>query len=232
MRNYWLKILLGAVAIFAVGMIVVRLARSATHKVREVATTADPITIPFPGSFVPFNLDGRRVGSLKEMTIYRSAPKVPDHIDLEVALADSIAPSRIAGCILVAEQLKNIDEHTSFTCMTAKDTAGRDLVKFGSIDIRGSDAEPRVVLAPRAEMERMRRDFTEDRAEHTRDSVDARADRTADSIETEANRIADSVEAVAESSRGQVEAQIEAQRAVAESIRNVAREKAEQARAR
>jgi hypothetical protein len=232
MTNYWLKIVAGALAIFAVGMLAVKLIGRAKDRIEVVATTSDPITIPFPGSFVPFNLDGRRVGSLKEMTVYRSAPKVPDHVDLQVALADSFSSSRLSGCILVAEKIDNIDQHTSFTCMTAKDTAGRGLAALGGILVRGSEGGRFEVLAPRKQIEDFRRSFSEERAQRASDAAEARADSVADSIETAANRIADSVEAAAESSRGEVEARIDRQRAVADSIRNAAQQQAEQARAR
>ena len=48
MRNYWLRILFGAVAIFAVGMVGVTLGRQGMGRVRGVVEGSGPITLPIP----------------------------------------------------------------------------------------------------------------------------------------------------------------------------------------
>jgi hypothetical protein len=50
MRNYWLRIVLGAAAIFIVGMIGVSLVRGGIAKVNSVVEGDGPITIPLPAS--------------------------------------------------------------------------------------------------------------------------------------------------------------------------------------
>ena len=56
MRNYWLKILLGALGIFAIGMIGVSLVRGGIAKVHSVVEGDGPITIPL--GLIPFVLRG------------------------------------------------------------------------------------------------------------------------------------------------------------------------------
>ena len=54
MRSYWLRILLGAFAVFAIGMLGVTMVRRGRNKVEAVFAGAGPLTIPTP--FVPFQL--------------------------------------------------------------------------------------------------------------------------------------------------------------------------------
>ena len=61
MRTYWLRILLGALAVFAVGMIGVTFARRTRDKVNAVVTGSGPLSIPLP--FVPFELEGSKLGT-------------------------------------------------------------------------------------------------------------------------------------------------------------------------
>ena len=72
MRNYWLKILLGALGIFAVGMIGVTMVRSGIAKVNSVVHGDGPITIPL--GLIPFALAGERLGKLDHVTLHREAP--------------------------------------------------------------------------------------------------------------------------------------------------------------
>ena len=65
MRNYWLRIALGAAAIFTVGMIGVSLARQGVGHVRGVVEGSGPITLPV--AFVPFKLDGRKLGTITKV---------------------------------------------------------------------------------------------------------------------------------------------------------------------
>ncbi len=198
MRNYWLKVAFGALAVFLVGMVAVSAVRRGGASVKDIVQGNGPISIPLP-AMVPFNLDGTRLGSIRRLTIYRSDSKTPSGVTLTVQLPDSIASERLGHCILLADSLENIDEHTSFRCGTVSDTAGKDLRRFGSVLLRGrSDSFP--LLLP----ERTIRDFTNHTSSRSRratvdasdaaDSVEQQADALADSIETaatdEANRLA------------------------------------------
>jgi hypothetical protein len=133
MRNYWLRILLGAVAIFAVGMVGVTLARQGVGRVRGVVEGSGPITLPV--GFLPFKLDGERIGTIKSIKIIRNAPKEVRSVNVAVRLADSVGPNRLDPCILVAQGFENIDSETTVLCSTAKDTVGEDLAVVGGINL-------------------------------------------------------------------------------------------------
>ena len=100
MRSYWMRILLGALAIFAIGMVGVSLVRRTRDKVTEVVTGTGPLSIPVP--FAPFQLDGNKLGTVERVVINREAPKKVSSIDLEVKLTDSLVAQGLAGCRLAA----------------------------------------------------------------------------------------------------------------------------------
>ena len=161
MRNYWLRIVLGALAIFAVGMLIAKMVRRGSVAVHQIAEGSGPISVPLPG-FVPFSLDGNRLGSVRRITMYRDAPKRPSSFVVSVSLPDSVASDRLARCIILVDTSQNsagtsadINAKTAFRCLSAADTAGEDLVPFGSIVIRSrGDSFP--FLLPRKVVDEMR----------------------------------------------------------------------------
>jgi hypothetical protein len=161
MRNYWLRIVLGALAIFAVGMVIAKMVRRGSLAVHQIAEGSGPISVPLPG-FVPFSLDGNRLGSVRRITMYRDAPKRPSSFVVSVSLPDSVASDRLARCIILVDTSQNsagtsadINAKTAFRCLSAADTAGKDLVPFGSIVIRSrGDSFP--FLLPRKVVDEMR----------------------------------------------------------------------------
>jgi len=100
MRNYWLRIALGAVAVFTVGMLGVTLARQGVGRVRGVIEGTGPISIPLP--FVDFDLQGQKLGSVNRVVLHREAPKQISSVELQIRLKDSVVARGLAGCRLAA----------------------------------------------------------------------------------------------------------------------------------
>lgn len=144
MRNYWLRILFGAIAIFAVGMVGVTLARQGIGRVRNVVEGSGPITVPV--AFVPFKLDGERLGTIQRIRINRLAPKQVSSVNIVVHLADSVPPSRLASCILVGEGFEDINSRTTFTCATPQDTVDEDLVTVGQVSLANGGQSFRLLM--------------------------------------------------------------------------------------
>src|SRR5215216_1363478 len=100
MRNYWLLIALGAVAIFTVGMIGVTLTRQGVGKVRHVVEGSGPITLPL--AFIPFHLNGRKLVNVTRVVLLREAPKQISAVELEAKVRDSAVARGLEGCRLLA----------------------------------------------------------------------------------------------------------------------------------
>jgi hypothetical protein len=151
MRNYWLKILLGALGVFAVGMIGVTIVRSGIAKVNSVVEGSGPLTIPL--GLVPFVLAGERLGKLDQVTLYRETPNHVSGVELTVNLSDSLLAYGLSGCRLVAniegddqEPGVNINvgrdgaERNAFSCL-AGDSTPADLVEYGEAIFNPGEVE-------------------------------------------------------------------------------------------
>lgn len=149
MRSYWLKILLGALGIFVVGMIGVTIVRSGIAKVNSVVEGDGPISIPL--GLIPFALEGEKLGNLDRVTLNRESPTRVSDVELEVDLTDSLLAQGLAGCRLAANfegdehkggvNIKvNKDQQNTFRCLK-EDSTPPDLVEFGTAVFRPGDIE-------------------------------------------------------------------------------------------
>lgn len=190
MKLYWVKIVFGALAIFAIGMLIRRAIHSGKARIYSITQTSDPITIPFPLGIMPFRLDGTKLGNVERVTLLRDSPKGISNIRVMVKLTDSISPDRLRQCMLVIEDPQRINEHTTFRCQAA-DTAGLGLVPYGEVNVEGLDT-PFTLLLTRAAIEDLRSDSANSRMEADADSIANAAEAYADSM----GELADSLTSV------------------------------------
>jgi hypothetical protein len=200
MRNYWLKILLGALAVFGVGMIGVTLARRGIAGVERVVASDQPLTIPL--GLVPFELQGERLGKLDHVTLIRKSPQEVTAVELEINLADSLVARGLAGCRLVANMETRGDSgidirvgphaSTVFYCAGPDDSTTADLLEYGHATLQPGDIEVPLLLTRDVVKELQHLDFgkgaprnaTADQA----DSIAQAAQERADSIEVAVQR--------------------------------------------
>jgi hypothetical protein len=201
MRNYWLRIALGALAIFTVGMIGVTLARQGVSRVRGVVEGTGPISLPLP--FVPFNLDGQKVGNVSRVVLLRDAPKQIAAVELEIQLSDSNVARGLEGCRLAADL--DADRRAGeaqayrgnlsrgvFSCLHGEvpiphlQEFGRAIFQPGNVSVP--------LLLPNDMVD----DLQQGRFESYQDSTGAIAQAVADSIAEAAEAQADSIEQAAE----------------------------------
>ncbi|MBA3760144.1 MAG: hypothetical protein H0X07_06380 [Gemmatimonadales bacterium] len=147
MRNYWVRIALGAAAIFIVGMVGLTLVRRGLGTVHGVVHGSGPISIPL--AFIPFQLNGDKLGTLERVTLERDAPNRVSSVELEVKLSDSLLARGLEGCRLAA----NLDSKSpnkpgvsvalapfpegSFWC--AKGDSADGLVEYGEATFNPGD---------------------------------------------------------------------------------------------
>jgi hypothetical protein len=203
MRGYWLRILLGAVGIFAVGMLVVTAVRATRSGVRKVARSSDPITIPLP--FVPFRLEGQRQGTFQRVVIQRDAPNDLRSVDLYVDLGHDSLAQQIHRCSGIRALLHEGPTGSGMTLHDAEfacvdsDSAASELESLGEVHFApGNHTAP--LLVPPEVAAKFRREMIQARARSGNDtlatraeSIAAEAERRADSISEAASRMADSI---------------------------------------
>jgi hypothetical protein len=172
MRNYWLKILLGALGIFAVGMIGVSIVRGGIAKVHSVVEGDGPITIPL--GLVPFVLAGERLGKLDNVTLHRESPNHVSEVELTVNLGDSLLAQGLSGCRLVAniegdskERGVNIRlgrdslERNAFSCL-AGDSTPPEFVEYGTAILNPGEVKVPLLLPAELVTELQNLDFGHD----------------------------------------------------------------------
>lgn len=202
MRNYWVRIGLGAVAIFAVGMIGISLTRQGVHHVRGVVEGSGPISLSIP--FLSFNLNGQKLGKVSKVMLLREAPKKISAVELEIALRDSAVARGLEGCRLSA----NFDDDRSapgvsvsnrqlssgvFSCLSPEDSAP-EFQEFGRAVFQPGDVSVPLLL-PNDLVDDLQQGEFDDASE---DSISAIAQASADSIADAVEQRADSIAAAAE----------------------------------
>ena len=131
MRSYWLKIILGACAIFVVGYGAYMGIEKSKVRIRQIAESSDPVSIPL--AFLPFTLDGVKSGTFKGIRLERDAPKSINAITLRVSLTDSADAEVIKSCRITLEgNGRDFDPERGFRCLKAGE-ADSALVPFGEV---------------------------------------------------------------------------------------------------
>lgn len=190
MRKYWLKIVFGALAIFAVGFGVI----SGARRLKASFISDRGITIPL-GSFIPFKLDELKVGSLRQLVIKRSSPKVISGFDLRVRITDSAAFTRLQTCQLSVSDPNHFDERTTFLCIQSD--SGYQAFGQVHIEMRDSD-DSRELDLPLMLPDAVVREFQKQPADSVRGlAADSIAAAVGERVRVQARVYADSVKAAA-----------------------------------
>ena len=236
MRNYWLRIALGAFGVFAVGMLIWTVFNRGRHAVTEMVESSDPITIPL--ALIPFKVDGRPLGTLRQVQILRSDPERVRAVNFRVRLADSVKDVELEHCVLVmGGPLEHVDAQHAFSCVAEGDTAGADLAPVGEVHTqRGSTV---VLFAKAGALDSIKIDLghADSVAEAHRayaDSIVEAEREFADSLREVEQERADSIREVnrerADSIRSAAEATADSIRAHADSVIQASRARAQQSR--
>lgn len=151
MRRYWIKITGGALAIFIVGMLLVRGAEGIHSRVHDMFDGSGDITIPLMG-IIPLSIGDIQYGHLNKIQIHRDQQKQVTGITLVARLADSVDSDQFDDCDFTVRDASHIDEHSTFTCL---DSIPEGMREFGSIrfvDEDGDEDLTRPLVLPQADI--------------------------------------------------------------------------------
>lgn len=212
MRTYWLRIALGAFGIFAIGMLGWTMFQRGKRAVRDVVESSDPIT--FPLALIPFQVDGRSLGTLRQVQVLRSEPEKVRAVNFRVRLADSVSDADMDNCVLVVGgSLEHIEAQHAFSCVTSADTAGGNLAPIGQV--KSQRGRTWVLFAKEGALDSIKLDFG--RHDAMADSIREARQQFADSIREVEQERADSIR---EAARGRADSIREAAEAMSDSIRH------------
>ena len=141
MGKYWIKILVGALAIFGVGFVLFSTGR---RLVGEIKSDHD-LTIPL-GNFITFNLNGEKLGTLRSLTIKRNAPHSLAGFGIRVRLTDTLGAAKVRNCMVSVTDPEHIDEKTMFFCLKS-DTGYTTFGEFRA-DLRMEDGNVSTTVLP------------------------------------------------------------------------------------
>ena len=156
--RYWIKISLGALVIFAVGMVFIGVGHKGSAWADHVAHSASTISIPIV--FVPFRLDGDAIGSIKRLDIMRDAPEQVSGAQIAVKLHDHVALP-MESCALAIDDLERIGDGATFYCADEATRLAEDLVPFGTVEFEPG-GEVRALLLPLDVIEEFSNDMGQD----------------------------------------------------------------------
>ncbi len=150
MRTYWIRVALGALAVFVIGMMFVTGIRAtknkATAALAEMKTglggNASRAMLAGLRDSLAFKLDGVRLGSLRRIKIDKElANTVPD-VTAIVALDSGVDPARVRSCDIVP---LSQDEMDQFRCA---DSAEGGLQTVGKVTFEGAGFDRPLRLQP------------------------------------------------------------------------------------
>jgi hypothetical protein len=202
MQKYWMRIALGALAIFAVGMVARALINRVHSRIHGVVEGSGPLSIPL--AFIPFKLGEDKLGSLERVTLLRDTPRRVPSVELEVELTDSFVARGLEGCRLAANLDSDGDGQRgvniqrgpfgegTFWC-AGDDSASAALVEYGHAVFRPGNVTVPLLLPPDLITELQDLDLGGDSSppisEAEVDSIAAATERSLRSVDVQPDRV-------------------------------------------
>ena len=113
MRRYWTRITLGALGIFALGMLVVSAGRKGVDHVKQLAAQQ---VVKLSHGVAPFQIDNRRLGTLTEVGMDPERSDRFPFINLTVELDPGIPAADLGDCTLLARDLESLEGDKGLHC--------------------------------------------------------------------------------------------------------------------
>jgi hypothetical protein len=213
MRNYWLKIMSGALIVFVVGMLGVTLVRHGMNQVSDVVRGTGPISLPI--AFIPFEMGGTKLGKLDRVVLERTAPKKISSVRVDVNLEDSLVAQGLSQCKLAANFDASDEEHSkgihiktgkghegTFRCLSPSE-ADSTFVEFGQAVLHPGDVSLALFLPRDLVNELQTGNFLSDTSEKAdsiseamealEDSINDAQEKKEDSLREQNQRLAESL---------------------------------------
>ena len=132
MKAYWLKIALGALGIFVVGMVIMGAGRRGVSKVREALVNQ---SISFGADGAPFRLMGRQLGTLSRVDLTPVARDGIPHIELSVKLDSDVSSADFADCALVVSEEGPRPNVDGLRCLDSSEAESGQFVEVGQVNL-------------------------------------------------------------------------------------------------
>lgn len=138
MNRYWIRIALGALLVFGLGLAGLAAVRMGKAEVRSLLTTA-ATRLPLRFANIDFRLDGRRLGAVTGLDIVRQSAAEVGRITGHVELTEPGAAAELRGCALILEDVHRLSQRTSFLCAEDAELRSGRLVEVGEVIFKPGD---------------------------------------------------------------------------------------------
>ena len=152
MKSLWSRIGLGALGVFAVGMLLITLGRQAKAATRDAIASAVQHAAVWTSegaarAEMPFLLNGQAVGTVRQVAVRRARTGDLPELNATVVLTSEPAGRALQSCVLEPEGGRDMDIERGFRC--APSEQGR--VSLGEITFEPSGLVRRVMVTRDAE---------------------------------------------------------------------------------
>jgi hypothetical protein len=136
MKAYWLRIAFGAVAIFAVGMVIMAFGRRGVGRMRQAIVNQ---SVNLGANGAPFRVQGRQIGRLSQVNVQPLTTQGFPHIELAVQLDPAVAAKELADCDLVVPADANQGPDTEgLRCLDSAEAESGTFVEVGQVRLEPS----------------------------------------------------------------------------------------------
>jgi hypothetical protein len=140
MRNLWLRIGIGAAAVFAAGLVAISVGRQVKAQVANAISNGGRVTVPL--ALLPFQVGQDKVGSIRQVDVERAGQT--RRITIEVKLKDAEQAARFDQCLFKADAP---DTGGLFACVPEGSPEADGLVRIGEIRIEPGGLRRPLVLS-------------------------------------------------------------------------------------
>jgi hypothetical protein len=155
MNRYWLRIGLGMVLVFVLGVSAMAAVRKGKEEVGHFLSKVST-RLPLQLANLKFRFEGRTIGEISGIDVQRNGPDDPGRVNIRVDLAQAGDLEALRECALTADDLKHIDKRFGFRCADQAELDADVLVKSGEVTFEpGSVTRP--LLLFRHDVERWQR---------------------------------------------------------------------------
>lgn len=130
MNRYWIRIALSALGVFVIGMVIVSAGRRGVSKVRQFAMNQ---TVTLPNDVAPFRVDGRRLGTVRQVSFSPRDGESFPRVNLSVAVDSSVDMASLENCVLLARDAEQLQSETGLHCGSPSEQAASNLVEMGLV---------------------------------------------------------------------------------------------------
>jgi hypothetical protein len=154
MNRYWLRIALGALLVFGLGVGAMAAVRKGKAEVSQFLASASR-RIPLQLAHLKFRFEGRNIGEVSGIDVQRTGPEDPGRVTIRVDLTEAGDLELLRDCSLMADDAAHLRERLDFRCADRAELEAGDLVKSGEITFEPG-AVTRPLLLLRRDVDRWR----------------------------------------------------------------------------